>query len=144
MSLEQRKITACVIDDDHIFVYGLKKLLQLKGLQADIQDFSNGKAAIDFLTNPGSSRNLPDIIFIDINMPVMNGWEFIGIFEEIQSQLGKNITLYIISSSVDVNDIQRAKNNPLIKGYILKPVSDALLAQIFDSFAPDTNRLSAS
>jgi CheY-like chemotaxis protein len=92
--------------------------LQLKGLQADIQDFSNGKAAIDFLTNPGSSRNLPDIIFIDINMPVMNGWEFIGIFEEIQSQLGKNITLYIISSSVDVNDIQRAKNNPLIKGYI--------------------------
>jgi len=86
MSSEQRKVATCIIDDDPIFIYGFKKLLQLKGLQAKIQAFGNGEEAIDFLKDPRNHDNLPDIIFIDINMPVMDGWEFTRVFEEIQSQ----------------------------------------------------------
>lgn len=125
-------ISAFIIDDDKIFVYGFNKLLQLRHLDAQIQAFNNGKEAIDFLTNPINSQFLPDIIFLDINMPVMNGWEFLKEFEEIQSQLGKKISIYAITSSVDVNDIERAKNNTLIKDYILKPINDTHLKQIFN------------
>jgi CheY-like chemotaxis protein len=130
----QNPLTACVIDDDKIFIFGLKKLLQFSGLNIALTAFTSGKEALEFLTNPENALSLPDIIFLDLNMPWMSGWEFLDAFEEIQSQLGKKITIYNVSSSVDLNDIERAKRNPLIKDYLLKPINETHLAAIYNSF----------
>ena len=134
MSVERQMVTACIIDDDDIFIYGFKKFIEIKGVFAEILDFRNGKEAIDYLTNPHYAGNLPDLIFVDINMPVMDGWEFASNFEEIKSRIGKKISLYAISSSVDIHDINRAKNNPIITDYILKPISESYLAEIINSY----------
>ncbi|MBK0380627.1 response regulator [Mucilaginibacter segetis] len=131
MSVAKVPVIVCVIDDDHIFTYGLKKLLEIKGFYTKTIDFGNGKDAIDYLTNPDYVNNLPDIILCDINMPVMDGWEFIQNFEEIKSQTGKKIALYVISSSADAVDIERAKNNPHITDYLLKPLDENYLTEIF-------------
>ncbi|QHS54154.1 response regulator [Mucilaginibacter sp. 14171R-50] len=130
MNTENKIVTAGIVDDDEIFTYGFKKLIAIRRLFDKILHFNNGKEAIDYLTDPQNSNHLPDVLFVDINMPVMNGWEFNAAFEEIKSQLGKNITIYTISSSVDLGDIKRAKNNPLIADYLLKPIDELYLAEI--------------
>ena len=130
MITENKIVTAGIVDDDEIFTYGFKKLTVIKGLFDEIMNFSNGQEAMDYLLDPKNRNHLPDVLFVDINMPVMNGWEFNDAFEEIKSQLGKNITLYNISSSVDLEDIKRAKSNPLIADYLLKPIDEQYLAEI--------------
>ncbi len=134
MSEERKMVTACVIDDDEIFIYGFKKFMEIRGISAETLYFSNGQEAIDYLKNPFYANNLPDVIFVDINMPVMDGWEFTHNFEEIKSQMGKKISVYAISSSVDINDINRAKNNPVIEDYILKPISETYVEDIINSY----------
>lgn len=136
MSVERQNVTACIIDDDDIFIYGFKKSMEIRGIFAEVLDFSNGQQAIDYLTDPHYADNLPDVIFVDINMPVMDGWEFMQNFEEIKSRVGKKISVYAISSSVDINDINRAKNNPVIKDYILKPMNESYVADIINSYQP--------
>ncbi|OOQ57006.1 response regulator [Mucilaginibacter pedocola] len=136
MSAERKMVTACIIDDDDIFIYGFKKFMEIKGVFAEILNFSNGQEAIDYLKDPSYADKLPDVIFVDINMPVMDGWEFTHNFEELKSQMGKKVSLYAISSSVDVNDINRAKKNPVIEDYILKPISETYIADIINSYQP--------
>jgi CheY-like chemotaxis protein len=133
MITENKNVTAGIVDDDEIFTYGFRKLTTIKGLFDEILHFSNGQEAIDFLKDPQNGQHLPDVLFVDINMPVMNGWEFNEAFEEIKSQLGKNIILYNISSSIDLEDIKRAKSNPIIADYLLKPIDEEYLAEISQS-----------
>lgn len=140
MDTENKNVTAGIVDDDEIFTYGFKKLAAIKGLFDETIGFSNGKEAIDFLKDPQNALRLPDVLFVDINMPVMNGWEFNDAFEEIKSQLSKNITIYNISSSVDLEDIKRAKNNPLIADYLLKPIDEGYLAEIAHSLKNPTDK----
>ena len=130
---EQREITACIVDDDKIFTYGFNKLMQINGLLGHTLDFSNGSEALEFLKDPANAHKLPDVIFVDINMPVMNGWEFTRNFEEIKPLLGKKITLYIISCSVDLGDIEIAKNNPVLEDYILKPMDQQYLTTLLNN-----------
>lgn len=124
-------VSTCIIDNNTTYVYGFKKLLSLKNLSSQISTFNNGSEAIAYLKNPLNVNNLPDIIFLDISMPVMDGWEFMDEFAEIKSQLGKKITIYILSSSADNNDIERAKKNSDISDYIIKPADVSHLAKIF-------------
>lgn len=124
-------VNACIIDNNKIYAYGFKKLLSIKDLSNQITHFSNGSEAIAHLKDPGNAYNLPDIIFLDLSMPVMDGWEFMKEFEEIKSQLGKKIFVYILSSSIDSHDVDRAKSIPSVSGYIFKPVDVPRLQEIF-------------
>jgi len=132
MTLLENIKTVCVIDDDKIYVYGLKKLISIKQLCPNLIEFANGKEAMDFLVNPENQNALPDIIFLDINMPVMDGWDFMDHFVKIKSQLGKKITVYMVSSSINDDDINRAKNISDVSDYIVKPVSPAKLIELFN------------
>ncbi|GAB2706338.1 response regulator [Mucilaginibacter koreensis] len=136
MIYPERKVqTACIIDDDQIYVFGFKRLLSIKKICPQLIDFQNGQDAIDFLTNPANADQLPDVIFLDINMPVMDGWDFIEAFGEIKSQLGKEITIYMVSSSINTSDITRAKSNASITDYIIKPLSETVLVSLLGSAA---------
>ncbi|MET3981104.1 YesN/AraC family two-component response regulator [Mucilaginibacter sp. UYP25] len=141
MNTENKIVIAGIVDDDEIFTYGFKKLTVIKGLFDEIMNFSNGKEAIDYLLNPQNRNHLPDVLFVDINMPVMNGWEFNIAFEEIKSQLGKNIAIYNISSSIDLEDIKRAKSTPAVIDYLLKPIDEGYLTEIFLSLQNPVERL---
>ncbi|WP_419699423.1 response regulator [Mucilaginibacter sp. NFX135] len=131
MIIAAPSVNTCIIDNNQIYAYGLKKLLSIKDLCKQVTHFNNGSEAIAHLKDPGNTQNLPDIIFLDIIMPIMDGWEFMKEFEEIKSQLGKKISVYILSSSIDLHDIDRAKNIPSISDYIFKPVDVKQLQEIF-------------
>lgn len=123
--------TVCIVDDDEIYIYGIKKLISLKKLGTNLIEFPNGKEAIDFLMNPENTEQLPDVIFLDINMPVMDGWDFMENFAQIKPHLGKKITVYMVSSSINEADIKRAKTISDITDYVVKPVTYDKLLELF-------------
>lgn len=126
-----RHIISCLIDDDFIHQFGMKRMIQKYLPLVGVIEFSNGLDAINYLKMPHEYDEIPELIFLDINMPVMNGWEFMEEFVKIRSAIQKKIEIYILSSSTDSHDIQRAKSNPEITGYIVKPLNAESLQNIF-------------
>ena len=113
---------ACIIDDDPIFIFSAKKLMELADFCKGFIVFHNGKEALNHLnTIISSNEELPDVILLDLNMPVMDGWEFLEEFIKIRSE--KAITIYIVSSSIDPSDINKAKSYHNVNNYIVKPVT---------------------
>lgn len=126
-----RQIKSCIIDDDFIHQFGMRRMIQRYEPTSSIIEFSNGLEAINFFKTPHETDDLPELIFLDINMPVMNGWEFMEEFTQIRDGLKKKVEVYILSSSTDSHDIKKAKANPGITDYIIKPLSPELLKNIF-------------
>ncbi|GGW22916.1 response regulator [Arenibacter certesii] len=102
-----RKINSIfIVDDDPITVYGIKKILKSVVNCEEVLDFQNGKKAIDHLQALIlEKKEFPDIIFLDINMPIMDGWEFLDEF--IKFPIAKSVNINIVSSSIDQNDIDK-------------------------------------
>ena len=116
--------TLTLIDDDNIFVFLTKKTIQLTNLVDLIKVFENGLDAINYLKeNRDNPEVLPEIILLDLSMPIMNGWQFLEEFTKINSSIGKKITIYICSSSISHDDISRAKSISEVSDYIIKPVT---------------------
>ncbi|MCX2836905.1 response regulator [Salinimicrobium sp. MT39] len=126
---------ACIIDDDRIYVNLVKKIIEIKKLSQNLIIFKNGKEALDYfkaILGNISENRLPDIIFLDLNMPVMDGWEFLSEFVKIKNNFNKKITLYVVSSSIDPRDLQRAKSFNLVTDYLIKPIELKQFEKIFD------------
>ena len=113
-----------VVDDDAIYQTIIQKLIKKAGVFSAHSSFMNGKEAINTLTNTiEESEYLPDIILLDIHMPVMDGWEFMEEIKIIKSKISKKIIIYIVSSSIAVEDKNKSKTFIDIIGYIPKPIS---------------------
>ncbi|QXP79968.1 MULTISPECIES: response regulator [Winogradskyella] len=120
---------ACIIDDDPIFIFGAKRMMQLSNFCNSFMVFKNGQEAINNLKPiMNSDEAIPNVILLDINMPIMDGWQFLDEFVKIESH--KSITIYIVSSSIDPVDLNRAKRYDNIKNYIIKPISFKKLESI--------------
>ena len=125
---------ACIIDDDTVYVNLVKKIIETKKLCENLLVFSDGKQSIDYfeaLLQNLDAENIPEIIFLDLNMPVMDGWEFLERFTKIKNKFGKVITLYVVSSSINPIDVTRAKSLSSVKDYLIKPINIAELENIF-------------
>ena len=125
---------ACIIDDDTIYVNLVKRIIEARKLCKNLLIFENGKEALTYFEAILSNMNverIPQIIFLDLNMPVMDGWEFLEKFISIKNKLSKVITLYVVSSSINPLDIEKAKNITGVKDYLVKPVNIKELESIF-------------
>jgi CheY-like chemotaxis protein len=120
---------ACIIDDDKIFTYVLSKQMKVVDFCENLLVFHNGLEAIKYLKPILESPEvLPDVILLDLNMPVMDGWQFLDEF--IKFKVSKKITVYIVSSSIDVADHAKAATYKAISNFYIKPISRDDLAQI--------------
>ena len=122
--------TVCIIDDDPIFVYGTKVLLNYNSsFCSNIIVFENGKEALDDLRfMVKTNKELPEVIFLDLNMPIMNGWEFLD--ELKQMNLKKKIGVYVVSASIDKIDEERARKYDMVIDFISKPLTTNKLQQL--------------
>ncbi|MET3125353.1 CheY-like chemotaxis protein [Arcicella rosea] len=112
---------ACIIDDDPIFVFGTKRLMQLANFCNGFLVFKNGKEAYDNLkTSIIAGEKLPDLILLDLNMPIWDGWQFLDEF--IQIPIENAVTIFIVTSSIDPEDIKRAKSYEIVSNYLVKPI----------------------
>lgn len=123
------KIKLLVIDDDDINIFIIKKIVEKTGYEVEMISKTNGQMAIDYLTGVlNSAEVLPQLILIDINMPVLNGWEFLEAYEKLG--VPHKVDMYMLSSSVYENDIEKAKTYAMVKGFISKPLSIERLTEL--------------
>lgn len=121
----------CLVDDDDIYQYLMKKELKSTELVKTIQVFPNGEKAMEFFNAMHDKpENLPDIIFLDLNMPMMSGWEFLDEYLLLRPRLSKEITILLITSSLDDLDMERAKKYAEVSDYIVKPVTRNRLVNV--------------
>jgi CheY-like chemotaxis protein len=128
--MPQQKLNIFLVDDDRIYQFTARKTLESMGLASQVSIFSDGEEAIEFIRQHLKDANsLPDVIFLDINMPLMDGWEFIDEFEKLDLN-GKKVSVYMVSSSVDETDLKKSKEHAIIKDYIIKPVGRTRFEQL--------------
>jgi CheY-like chemotaxis protein len=124
----------CFIDNDEIYQYAVNRSLKSHELTKKILIFSDGEQAMEFLTdNATDNENLPDIIFLDINMPIMDGWHFLEEFVKLKPGIRKVITIYMITSSFDPANMEKAQKISEISDYIIKPINPSMLKGIIEN-----------
>ncbi|MES2830178.1 MAG: response regulator [Bacteroidota bacterium] len=123
------KINLLVIDDDEINIFIIKKIVAKTGYNVEMVSKNNGQLAIDYLKEVSEdNERFPHLMLVDINMPVLNGWEFLEAYDELNPT--QKPDMYMLSSSVYENDIEKAKTYKTIKGFISKPLSIERLTEL--------------
>jgi len=133
MISNSKPISILLVDDDEINNFISIKLIKKALEYTEITACLDGSYAIKKLLDLQAKdpHSLPDYILLDINMPIMNGWEFLEDFKRLAiDPLGKS-KIYIISSSVFSNDINKAKSYPLVKNFISKPLNVEKIKELF-------------
>ena len=136
----EKSLLICIIDDDDISRYSLSRNLTKLSPSREMLVFPDGEEAIGYMeNNVGNSSNLPDIIFLDINMPIMDGFQFMEEYDKLNPLFDKKVNIYMMSSSINKEDIQRAKTVSRISDYLIKPVEMDKLADLLTSMEVDKN-----
>ncbi|AFL81604.1 response regulator containing a CheY-like receiver domain and an HTH DNA-binding domain [Aequorivita sublithincola DSM 14238] len=121
-----------IIDDDAINNFLTKMILKKSFDSVKVNDFKIPEDGLKFIESE-TSINESDgktIVFLDINMPTISGWDFLEAFELLNPAIKEHYTIYILSSSVDPSDINRARTNPLVKGFLEKPLKKEVILKI--------------
>jgi CheY-like chemotaxis protein len=120
----------CIIDDDPIYQMLAKRLISLNQYSDVILDFRDGNEAYLALKQMHEQgEKMPDIIFLDINMPIWDGWDFLD--EIIKLKLQHTFEIYMVSSSTSPHDIEKAESYPFVKRFLTKPLQISDLNSIF-------------
>lgn len=124
-----------LVDDDEIYHLITRRVIKICAHECDILSFANGQECMDALEKGSIDTALiPDIIFLDINMPVMNGWQFLDHCGQLKATLLKQTVIYLVSTSTDELDIMRSKKYPDVKGYLVKPLLNSAFQEVLTSF----------
>ncbi|MDT0689271.1 response regulator [Salegentibacter sp. F188] len=121
----------CVIDDDEIYQMIMRRVIGKADVFEGKQHFCNAMDALREFQD--LSRTLPDLILLDINMPGIDGWQFIEELREKRPEFEKKTRLYIVTSSIAQSDQIKAKSYKEVFDFISKPISVDQLRAIADS-----------
>ena|SRR5690606_7735088 len=120
-----------VVDDDSIANFLIERIVQSTGLARNISKALNGREALEVIKSKhDKTDSFPDVILLDLNMPLMNGFEFIKAYRELEIEGTDEILIILVTSSNDPSDIQQAKDLG-IKYYLTKPLSADAIKGIF-------------
>ncbi len=120
-----------LIDEDEIDNIINQKIIESNNFSERVMVFQTGTDALDFLrVNSKNGENLPDLIFLDINMPIMDGFQFLEEFEKLESPILDKSKIIMLSSSISPRDIDRAASNRFVKKYLNKPLNSRYLQAI--------------
>lgn len=127
-----RHKSVLLVEDDPITIMVCERILQLTGFAEEVKSATNGVEAIEYLNHLTQTDKsaLPSVIFLDINMPVMNGWEFLENFSTIRHYFAEMPLIYVLSSTVDPEDSQRAESFGIVERFISKPLTKDILDSI--------------
>ncbi len=121
-----------LIDDNEIDNLINQKMIEASGLAGHIFTHSGAKSAIEFLKNVekmsgGDQKFLPDVIFLDIDMPLMDGFQFLEEFEKLSDALKEHCKVIMLTSSINPQDLTKAKRSSHVRKYINKPLTQETL-----------------
>lgn len=124
-----------IVDDDYVYKLVTRRMISLCCSNAEIIFAENGREAINILqaSIQDASSRLPDIILLDIEMPEMNGWEFLRTFSSLPGAAVNGIEIYVASSSIDELDRERTRIYPAVKELLVKPFSVSKISGIINN-----------
>jgi CheY-like chemotaxis protein len=127
--------TILFIDDDTITLMLCKMVISKSLFSKEIVTAKNGEEALQYFntlkqanTNPHLSK--PQLIFLDLNMPVMSGWEFLDSFSTTEYSEFNNTKVIILSSTIDPEDLEKSNKYPMVIDFLSKPISKEMLEYI--------------
>ncbi len=129
--MNQKELNIFLIDDNDIDIVVNTKLLKLANLTSRIRSFSNGTDALNYISSNVEELNqYQNVILLDIQMPVYNGFEIFDKFMELSVEIRQQCKVFMLSSSIDRNDIKKAEENEEIIKVLEKPLDVYLLKRL--------------
>ncbi|MBC7487469.1 MAG: response regulator [Cytophagaceae bacterium] len=135
--MDTKKKLPCIllVDDDEVTNFLNQRVIEYYKITEHVEVKLNGKEALDFLTNKDQAdHSLPSLILLDINMPVMDGWEFMEAYNQDERNQKKKINIVMLSTSNNPEDIQRAANLPHVIAFKTKPLTSEMLEEIVTNY----------
>ncbi|GGG37354.1 response regulator [Croceivirga lutea] len=122
---------ACIIDDDEIYIELLKIKMRDINFCEECLVYNDGQSAIEAIKEIcDTNRSLPEVIFLDINMPILDGWGFLDHYEKLEICKTDKVVIYMVTSSMAKADLERVQEFKSIKKYIVKPITKEQLTEI--------------
>jgi CheY-like chemotaxis protein len=120
------------VDDDPITLMLCKKVITRTAFSNEINTVQNGEEALHYFntikeTNSNIQTKIPQLIFLDLNMPVMGGWEFLDTFNSESYSKFNDIKVVVLSSTIDPEDLEKGNTYPMVFDFLSKPITLAML-----------------
>lgn len=133
-----------LIDDDEPTNFLNRLIIEESGFADKVKTIENGREALSYLNRvkeaDPSSHLKPDLIFLDINMPAMNGWEFIDKYEKLEDHRKSKAVIVMLTTSLNPDDENKAKKSDVISGFCHKPLTPEAFEMIIAEHFPETAR----
>jgi CheY-like chemotaxis protein len=123
-----------LIDDDQLSNYLTQNLLRVEGFTSSIYTFASAEEALDTLLQYPPAE-MPELVFLDLNMPLMNGWQFLDALKPYENQLRGRCHIFVLTSSLALADMEKAKTYDLVSGLIHKPIDSKEIQSIRSQLA---------
>jgi CheY-like chemotaxis protein len=128
------KLHFIVIDDSKLDCFIAEKIIRNTGRTGEVKSFIQAAEALEFIKNAGIPQDgAKTIILVDIQMPIMNGFEFVEAFERFPKDIIDNYIIYVLSSSINDNDLNRARYHVSVKDFLNKPLTSHILSTVIDA-----------
>ncbi|MCX2740304.1 response regulator [Pontibacter anaerobius] len=125
-----------IVDDDEVSIFLTEAILEAESFATECKGFLDAKTALQNLLDSakGSSEDaLPEVIFLDLNMPFLSGWDFLEALSPYEQALKGRCRIYLLTSSVDEQERTRAAGTSLVAGFLQKPLEDEWIMQLKES-----------
>ncbi|MDX1627458.1 MAG: response regulator [Fulvivirga sp.] len=119
--------TVMVIDDNDIDLFINKRVIEFSKFGENILTMQSAKDALQYLN---SGKELPEVIFLDLNMPIMDGYGFLYEFEKFPEEIKTQISIFVLTSSDNDRDREKTAANPRVSKFVSKPLDDEKLTEI--------------
>lgn len=130
--MTDNKLHFIVIDDSKLDCFIADKIIQNTGRSESIKVFQQATEALQYISaTPAAGKT---IVFVDIQMPVMNGFEFVESFEKLSDTMKADYNIYMLSSSINENDIAKVKGYSTVKHFLNKPLTNDTIKAVLENY----------
>jgi CheY-like chemotaxis protein len=130
--MTQKKLHFIVVDDSKLDCFIAEKIIRNTGMNDSVISFTDAKEALAYIQKPYPNDSSKTVLIVDIQMPLMNGFEFVEAFEKLPQQIQNNYIIYVLSSSINENDLNKVRSYRSVKHFLNKPLTSNTLSALIE------------